>query len=74
MNILVIAEHNDGLINVSTSKTLSCVSDLSPQQTDLLVLGNNSELATQAALFQNVNSVLYLEDQRFDYPVAAYLL
>ena len=71
MNVLVIAEHNDGLINVSTSKTLSCVSDLSSQQTDLLVMGNNSELATQAALFQNVNSVLYLEDQRFDHQVAA---
>ena len=58
MRVLVVAEHNDGAINPSTSKTLSCVAELTSLGSDLLVMGNNSALAEHAARFQNVDSVL----------------
>lgn len=61
MKVLVVAEHNDGAINPSTSKTLSCVAELTSLGADLLVMGNNSVLAEQAVGYQNVNSVLYME-------------
>ena len=41
MKVLVVAEHNDGAINPSTSKTLSCVAELTSLGSDLLVMGNN---------------------------------
>jgi electron transfer flavoprotein alpha subunit len=71
MRVLVVAEHNDGAINPSTSKTLSCVAELTSLGSDLLVMGNNSALAEQAARFQNVDSVLYLENKTFEHPIAA---
>ncbi len=71
MKVLVVAEHNDGAINPSTSKTLSCVAELTSLGSDLLVMGNNSVLAEQAAGYQNVNSVLYMENEMFEYQLAA---
>jgi len=71
MRVLVVAEHNDGAINPSTSKTLSCVAELTPLGSDLLVMGNNSALAEQAARFQNVDSVLYMGNEIFEHQIAA---
>ena len=48
MKVLVVAEHNDGSINPSTSKTLSCVADLTSLRADLLVMGTNSVLEESA--------------------------
>ena len=71
MKVLVVAEHNDGAINPSTSKTLSCVAELTSLGADLLVMGNNSVLAEQAVGYQNVNSVLYMENEMFEHQLAA---
>jgi electron transfer flavoprotein alpha subunit len=70
--ILVIAEHAQGRLNLSTHKTVSCVAQIADAEIDLAVLSDNAtEVAMQAAQLTHINRVLKIEHAAFAKPVAA---
>lgn len=72
MKILVIAEHAEGALNLSTHKTISCALQISDAQIDLAILAADaSALATQAAKLAGVQRVLKLERAEFAEAVAS---
>jgi electron transfer flavoprotein alpha subunit len=70
MKILVIAEHEDGLISASTRKTINCASQVS-SEVDLLILGNNSDLDNQGIQIDNVSNVLVIKNEIFNQQISA---
>ncbi|KAF1708902.1 electron transfer flavoprotein subunit alpha [Pseudoxanthomonas kalamensis DSM 18571] len=57
--VLVIAEHLDGKLNASTSKTVSAAAALQPEAIDVVVLADDpSAVAAQAAGIAGVSKVL----------------
>ncbi len=71
-NVLVIAEHAEGALNLSTHKTVNCAAQIPGAQIDLLILAANAgELATQAAKLAGVTRVLTAERAEFAEAVAS---
>ncbi len=68
--ILVIAEHFDGEILSATSKTVNCASQIS-ESIDILVLGDDSAVASQATTIDAVSNVLLISNEAFGYPVSS---
>jgi len=68
--ILVIAEHFDGEILSATSKTVNCASQIS-ESIDILVLGDDSAVASQATTIDAVSNVLSISNEAFGYPVSS---
>ena len=68
--ILVIAEHFDGEILSSTSKTVNCASQIS-ESIDVLVLGDDPAVASQATTIDAVSNVLSISNEAFVYPVSS---
>ncbi|MDP6146179.1 MAG: FAD-binding protein [Gammaproteobacteria bacterium] len=68
--ILVIAEHFDGEILSATSKTVNCASQVS-ESIDILVLGDDSAVASQATTIDAVSNVLSISNEAFGYPVSS---
>ncbi len=70
--ILVIAEHLEGQLNLSTHKTVSCALQIPDAQIDVVVLAADAgELATQAARLAGVLRVLKAERPEFAEAVAS---
>jgi len=70
MNILVLAEHNNSEVKSSTLNTISAASKVS-NDIEVLVLGSNIEnICKEIANYQNVSKVLFLDDQKFQHPIA----
>lgn len=70
--ILVIAEHGNGRLNVSTAKCVSCAATLGGGSVDVAVLASNvAALAAEAAALQGVSRVLTLERAENAEPLAA---
>jgi electron transfer flavoprotein alpha subunit len=70
MKIIVIAEHEDGLITSATRKTINCASQIS-SEVDLLILGNNTDLEEQAIQIDSVLNVLVVQDETFNQQLSA---
>ena len=70
--ILVVAEHFDGEIISSTSKTVNCASQIS-ESIDVLVLGNDNSIASKASTIEAVTNVLTISNEAFEYPVSSIL-
>ena len=68
--ILVIAEHFDGEIISSTSKTVNCASQIS-ESIDILVLGDDNSIALKASNIESVKNVIAISNQSFEYPVSS---
>ncbi len=68
--ILVIAEHFDGEILSATSKTVNCASQIS-ESIDVLVLGDDPAVASQATTIDAVSNVLSISNEAFGYPVSS---
>ncbi|HKJ16132.1 MAG TPA: FAD-binding protein [Xanthomonadales bacterium] len=72
-NILIIAEHDNGSLNVSTARTVSCATAIGGD-IDVAVLGSGaSEVATQAAEIQGVSKVINIDAEHLGAPLAASL-
>ncbi|MGA8707983.1 MAG: FAD-binding protein, partial [Steroidobacteraceae bacterium] len=70
--ILVIAEHGDGRLNVSTAKCVSCAATLGGGTVEVAVLAAKvAPLAAEAAALQGVSRVLTLERAENAEPLAA---
>jgi electron transfer flavoprotein alpha subunit len=60
--VLIVAEHNNSHLNVSTAKCVSCAASLGASSIDIAVLAANvSPVAVDAAALAGVNRVLTLE-------------
>jgi len=70
--VLVVAEHFDGEIISSTSKTVNCASQIS-ESIDLLVLGDDHSIASKASSIESVKNVIAISNQAFQYPVSSIL-
>jgi electron transfer flavoprotein alpha subunit len=70
--ILIVAEHGNGKLNVSTAKCVSCAAALGGGTVDVAVLaGSVAAIAAEAAALQGVNQVLTLERAENAEPLAA---
>ncbi|MGD9842131.1 MAG: electron transfer flavoprotein subunit alpha/FixB family protein [Steroidobacteraceae bacterium] len=70
--ILVIAEHAEGKLNLSTHKTVACAAQITDAEIDVAVLSDNAtEVAAQAAQLAQVKRVLKLEHAVFANAVAS---
>lgn len=71
-NVLVIAEHAHGKLNVSTAKCVSCATALKPEGIDILVLAADAAaVAAQAATLAGVRKVRTLQRVENAEPLAA---
>jgi electron transfer flavoprotein alpha subunit len=71
---LIIAEHFQGKLNVSTAKCVSCAQTIGDVEIDIAVLaGNAGPVATEAAALGGVRRVLTLERPQNSEPLAAVL-
>jgi electron transfer flavoprotein alpha subunit len=68
--VLVVAEHFQGEIISSTSKTINCASQIS-SQVDLLILSNDPSLNVEASKYDGINQVLVINDDLFEHSVAS---
>ncbi len=68
--VLVVAEHFQGEIISSTSKTINCASQIS-SEVDLLILSNDPNLNLEASKYDGVNQVLVINDDLFEHSVAS---
>jgi electron transfer flavoprotein alpha subunit len=72
--ILIVAEHDGARLNPSTSKCISCASQISGGSIDVLVLAaDGSAVASQAAEIAGVGKVLVAENAANVEPLAAVL-
>ncbi|MBB6242687.1 FAD-binding protein [Rhodanobacter sp. MP1X3] len=72
--ILVIAEHLDGKLNLSTARAVSAAVAVKPEAIDVLVLGDNVDaIATDAAKIEGVSRVLTVARAENAHPLAAVL-
>ena len=69
--VLVIAEHAEGVLNLSTHKALSCAQQIPGAEIDVAILaGDAGALAEQAAKLAGVKRVLKIERAEFAEAVA----
>jgi len=72
--ILIVAEHANGKLNISTAKCVSCAAAIAGAQIDIAVLAADAaEVATQAAALTGVARVLKVENPANAEPLAAVL-
>jgi electron transfer flavoprotein alpha subunit len=70
--VLIVGEHAQGKLNVSTAKCVSCAQGISGAQIDVALLGSQvGSVATQAAALEGVTKVLTLERAENAEPLAA---
>ena len=70
MSTLVVVEHNNKEVK---SVTYNCIAAALKINTeiDLIVIGNQCEkVATEVSKIQNIKKVLYLDDEKFENPIA----
>ena len=72
--ILVIAEHDDAALNVSTAKTVACAAEIEGGEIDILVLAADpGPIAAEAAQLASVSRVLTVENAANEHSLAAIL-
>ena len=72
--ILVIAEHDDAALNVSTAKTVACAAEIEGGEIDILVLAADpGSIAAEAAQLASVSRVLTVENAANEHSLAAIL-
>lgn len=72
--ILVIAEHDDATLNVSTAKTVACAAEIEGGEIDVLVLAASAgAIAAEAAQLASVSRVLTVENAANEHSLAAVL-
>src|SRR5580658_8397486 len=70
--ILIVGEHAQGKLNVSTAKCVNCAKALPEAQIDVVLLGSDlSAVAAQAAALEGVHKVLTVERAENAEPLAA---
>lgn len=70
--VLVIAEHLDGVLNLSTHKTVSCAAQIPDAEIDVAVLAaQTATVAEQASKLAGISKVLTLENPAFAEAVAS---
>jgi len=74
-NVLIIAEHHQGILNSAVARTVSAALALSPASIDVLVLvaDDPTAVATQAAQITGVNRVLTITHPANAHPIAQVL-
>ena len=72
--ILVVAEHDDATLNVSTAKTVTCAAEIEGGEIDILVLAADpGPIAAEAAQLESVSRVLTVENGANEHSLAAVL-
>jgi electron transfer flavoprotein alpha subunit len=72
--ILVIAEHDDAALNISTAKTVACAAEIEGGEIDILVLAADpGSIAAEAAQLASVSRVLTVENAANEHSLAAIL-
>ena len=72
--VLIVAEHDGAVLNVSTAKCVTCAQLIPGAQITIAVLGADaSAVAAQAATLQHVTRVLKVEHERNAHAMAAIL-
>lgn len=72
--ILVIAEHDDGVLNQSTAKCVACAAQIEGAEIDVVVFSNSDAgVATEAAKLDSVSRVLVADSSDNEHPLAAVL-
>jgi electron transfer flavoprotein alpha subunit len=72
--VLIIAEHDDGVLNQSTAKCVACATQIDNAEIDVVVLADScAEIAADAAKLDGVNRVLTVEGAENLHPMAAVL-
>ena len=71
--VLVIAEHADGIINLSTHKSVACALQVPDAHVDVAVLSADSKAASHAAKLAGIQRVINVMRAEFAEPVAATL-
>ena len=70
--VLIVGEHAQGKLNVSTAKCVSCAKGISGAQIDVALLGSQlGPVATQAAALEGVSKVLTLDRAENAEPLSA---
>jgi electron transfer flavoprotein alpha subunit len=70
--LLVVGEHSQGKLNVSTAKCVNCARAIPDAQIDVVLLGSNlGAVAAQAATLEGVQKVLTVERAENAEPLAA---
>jgi electron transfer flavoprotein alpha subunit len=68
--ILVVADHFDGELLSSTSKTVNCASQIS-ESIDVLVLEKDDEISSQATSIDLVSNIISIQDEAFTHSVSS---
>jgi electron transfer flavoprotein alpha subunit len=68
--ILVVADHFDGELLSSTSKTVNCASQIS-ESIDVLVLEKGDEISSQATSIDLVSNIISIQDEVFTHSVSS---
>jgi len=70
--ILVVAEHEGGVLSEVTAKTLACAASIHGARTDIVVFADGGKaIAEQAAELDGVHEVLLIDDASYASPLAA---
>src|SRR5690348_17817752 len=72
--ILIVAEHLNGQLNVSTARCVTCAREIKPESIDVLILADKPDaVAAQAAKLDGVSKVLTVARAENAHPLAAVL-
>ncbi len=72
--ILIIAEHDGGVLSLNTAKTVACAADIDGAEIDVVVLSDSvAAVAAGAAKLDSVSRVLTVENDANKYALAAIL-
>jgi electron transfer flavoprotein alpha subunit len=72
--VLIVAEHDDGVLNQSTAKCVACATQIDNADIDVVVIADScAEVAADAAKLDGVNRVLTVEGAQNLHPMAAVL-
>ena len=70
MSTLVVVEHNNTEVKSVTYNCIAAALKINTEL-DLIVIGNQCEkVATEVSKIQNIKKVLYLDDEKFENPIA----
>ena len=73
MSILVIAEHSNQEIKSSTLNSIMAASEINDDIHLLLIGSQCEELAKKTTLIQKVSKVIYLDDPKYENPIAEHI-
>lgn len=72
--VLIIAEHDNGVLNQSTAKCVACATQIDNAEIDVVVIADScAEVAVEAAKLDGVNRVLTVEGAENQHSLAAVL-